>query len=304
MSLFRKSTNNQSRRREKPPGSRPTTFSYYARGSSSNENHTARRNEADTVSKRNRYQLKFSHIPSYVALATIVLALGYSGLLQPSPKIVVLNVPNTVHRDTKVYKHAVGAIWGKSIFNRTKFTVSTGGIRREIANSFPEIGDIQIELPLLGRRATVVLTPIKPALELVSVNGSFYVDLGGRVLAKTSDLQKNDVKDLPFIRDESGIASDPGKNIMPSPDAKFLQSLYVYLRSENVAVETITLPAGAVLQADVRVTGQQYYVKFSLDSDPRQAVGTYLASKEKLEMGGITPAEYLDVRVEEKVFYK
>lgn len=303
MRFPKRGKNPRTRRRERPAKPYPATFSYYARGASSSDSNTGRRDDS-SPDKTKKFRLRIVHIPSYVAFISIVVALGYSLLLQPNPKIVIVNAPDTVHRDIKVYKDTVSSIWSKSIFSRTKLTISTNGIRSEIAKSFPEIADIQIELPLLGRRATVILTPVKPALQLVSVNGSFYVDVAGKVLAKTSDLQQNDIKDLPFIRDESGISSDPGKNIIPGPDAKFLQSLYAQLRVQNVVVESITLPVGVAEEADLRVPGQQYYIKFSLDSDPRQAVGTYLAVKAKLDSDGVVPAEYIDVRVEEKVFYK
>ena len=303
MRLIGRKNKSESRKLDRPSNTRPATFSYYARGASSNDSNTSQRGSASSDKSR-RYRLKFSHVPSYIALVAITVALGYACLLNPNPKVIIVNAPDTVSRDAKVYKDAVSSIWGKSIFSRTKLTVSTNGIQREIAQMFPELANIRIELPLLGRTATVVLTPVKPALQFVSLNGSFYVDSDGKVLAKTSELKQNDIKDLPFIRDESGISSDPGKNIIPGPDAKFLQNLYANLRAQDVAVESITLPAGVAMQADVRVPAQQYYIKFSLDSDPRQAVGTYLATKAKLDSGGVVPAEYLDVRLAEKVFYK
>ncbi len=281
----------------------PTTFSYYARGTSPSSANIGRKGEIN-VGKNKSFRLKLSHFPSYVALIVIIVALGYSCVLQPNPKIIIVNVPDSVHRDSKAYKDSVNMIWKKSLFSRTKITISTVEVRKEISKSFPEIGDIKIELPLLGRRAKVVLTPVKPAIQLVSVNGSFYVDSNGKVLGKTSELIKNDIRNLPFIRDESGISSDPGKIIIPGPDAKFLQNLFDQLQAQNVAVESITLPVGAAIQANLKVVGQPYYVKFILDSDPRQAVGTYLAAKAKLDSKGILPLEYLDVRVEEKVFYK
>ncbi len=303
MRLFERKNKLQPRRRERPPNNHPATFSYYARGAVSDDKNGAQRNISKSDISR-KYRFKFSHIPSYIALVVIAVALGYSCLLQPNPKIIIVGAPDTVHRDTKEYKDVVNSIWSKSVFSRTKLTISTNEIEREIAKRFPEVADIHIELPLMGRRATVTLTPVKPSLQIVSVNGSFYVDSSGKVLAKTLDLQQNDIKELPLIRDESGISADPGKDIIPGPDAKFLQNLYVQLRAQGVTVESITLPKGVAIQADVKVTEQRYYVKFSLDSDPRQAVGTYMAAKAKLDSERVVPAEYLDVRVPEKVFYK
>ena len=150
----------------------------------------------------------------------------------------------------------------------------------------------------------MVLTTVEPAMEFISVNGVFFVDKNGKVMARTSDLQKNELKKLPIIRDDSGLTADPGKNIIPSFEAEFLSDLYSHLTEGKIPLESITLSGKTANEVDVRVTGLPYYVKFTVDSDPRQAVGTYLAVKSNLEAEGITPAEYIDVRVEEKVFYR
>ncbi len=289
--------------RQRPNGVNPAVFSYYARGASPSDQNTGR-NENAGVSALKRYRLRLGHIPSYIALAAILIALGNACLLQPNPKIILVNTPDTVHRDPKVYQEAVQAIWKKSVFSRTKLTISTATIRRDIAGQFTELATVRIELPLLGRRPTVVLTPTKPALQLMSANGSFYVDAGGKVMARTTDLLANELQNVPVVHDETGISAEPGKVVIPATEASFLRKLYAQLQTDAVAVTSITLPPRGANEADVRVNGQRYYIKFSIDSDPRQAVGTYLAAKAKLDAEGVVPAEYLDVRVDEKVFYK
>lgn len=303
MKFLRKKQKPDENQRRRPASDNPAVFSYYARGASLSDQNTGRHENAG-LSAVKRYRLRLGHLPSYLALLAIVIAMGYSCLLQPNPKIILVNVPDTVHRDPLAYQEAVQSIWKKSVFSRTKLTVSTAGIRREISSQFGELGNVQIELPLLGRRPTVVLTPAKPALQLVSSNGSFYVDANGKVMARTTDLTQNELKDVPAIYDETGISAEPGKNIIPGPEASFLQRLYAQLQAQNLSVQSITLPPRAANEADVRIAGQPYYVKFSIDSDPRQAVGTYLAAKAKLDSDQAAPSEYIDVRVEEKVFIK
>lgn len=303
MKLFHRKQKPGNSPRRKSSTVNPAVFSYYARGASPSDQNTGRREDAGT-SRIKRYRLRMGHIPSYIALTAIVVALGYSCLLQPNPKIILVSAPDTIHRDAKVYQEAVQTIWKKSVFNRTKLTVSTGSIRRDITGQFSELADVRIELPLLGRRPTVTLTPTRPALQLVSGNGSFYVDASGKVMARTTDVTENELKDIPLIHDDTGISAEPGKNIIPASEALFLRRLYAQLQAQNIAVQTITLPARAANEADVRVTSQQYYIKFSIDSDPRQSVGAYLAAKAKLDVDRVTPAEYIDVRVEEKVFYR
>ncbi len=296
----KQATENQSRQAAK---SKSAVFSYYARGASPSSQNTGR-NESSSMNRAKGYRLKFGHTPSYIALGAILLALVNASLLDSNPKIVLVQTSGTVHRDPKTYQAGIEEIWKKSPFNRTKLTVSTDKIEQEISDQFAELSSIQIELPLLGKRPYIRITSAQPAIELVSVNGSFYVDNAGLVLARTSDLSKNQLDSLAVVRDESGLSAEPGKIIMSAAQVEFLQKLYAQLRAESVVVSSIILPKTAANQADLRVDGQSYYVKFSLDSDPRQAVGTYLAAKKKLEAESIKPAEYMDVRISEKAFYK
>lgn len=289
--------------RRQPVARNQAVFSYYAKGASPNDQNTGR-NQSSASGKTERYRFRLGHLPSYFALVAILLAAGHACLLDTKPKIIMQQTAGSVHRDPKTYQDGIQDIWNKSILNRTKITVSTKDIKKDIEGQFAELSDVQIELPLLGKRPTVRIVPGRPGLELITGNGAFYVDAEGMVMARTTDLKKNQLEQLTVIHDESGVRAETGKNILPATQIKFLQKLADYLKAEQIAVVSITLPKTAANQADVRLEGQSYFIKFSLESDPRQAVGTYLAAKTKLDDEGTRPAEYMDVRVPEKVFYK
>ncbi len=87
MHLIQRKNKNQTRNRERPSNPRPATFSYYAHGISSSDNNTGQRRNVNS-DKSLKYRLRFSHIPSYIAVVATVVALGYSCLLQSDPKIV------------------------------------------------------------------------------------------------------------------------------------------------------------------------------------------------------------------------
>lgn len=299
LSTPRKSSPETERRRPTNAGS--PVFSYYARGSKANGQDTARREEPGA--KRQR-RLQLGHVPSYASLIVIIIAILYSCYLQPVPKIVVLNTPGTVHRDPKAYQQAIETIWKQSLLNQTKLTVSTSSLQKDIQAQLSELASVRIELPLLGRRPTVTLVPGRPALQLVSKNGSFYVNAAGIVMARTTEITENQLADVILVNDETGISAQPGKGILSGPEVMFLTKLSAQLKAENIAVQSITIPVNAAKEADVRLNEGGYYIKFSFDSDPRQAVGSYIAAKTKLDTDRISPAEYIDVRVEEKVFYK
>lgn len=302
---IRKQKIDQNERRR--PVSQNTTgvFSYYSQRTgapAANAESTGRHVEKPSPIKR--VSFKIGYLPSYIALVGLIGAILYSFWLQPVPRITVSSQTGTIHRDTSVYQTEIENIWRKSIFNQTKLTVRSGTIRTDILQKFPELADVQVELPLLGSRPAITLAPAKPALQLMSPNGVFYVSSVGRVMSEVDDVTKNQLGDLPLVRDEGGLDAEVGKIVIPEQQAMFLQRLYTQLSAASVVVQSMTLPSTAANQADVRIDGKPYYIKFSMDTDPRQGVGTYLAARDKLLADGVTPAEYMDVRVEEKVFYR
>lgn len=301
----RKQKLDQNQRRRPTNVNQPGVFSYYSQRSGApvaNAESTGRQTEQIPLVKR--LNLRLGYLPSYLALLAVIVAVFYSFWLQPSPRISVINQPGTVYQDSKVYQTEIENIWRKSLLNQTKLTVRSGTIRSDILARFGELGDVQIELPLLGRRPAITLTPAKPTLQFISGNGIFYVSSTGRVMAETTDVTQNELGTLPLVRDETGLTAEVGKIVIPEQQAVFLQKLYAQLAAANIAVQSIILPGNAANEADVRLTDKAYYIKFSTDTDPRQAVGTYMAAQDKLIQDGVTPAEYLDVRVEEKVFYR
>lgn len=289
-------------RRTPVQGSRPAVFSYYARGSSPGGDQNTGRNE-QAKGRADKSRLRLASLPSYIALIVAVIAVVYTCMLQPNPRISVADKPGTIYRPVADYQNAINAMWQSSVFNRSKLTIRSEQLQRDIKSQFNEIESVKIELPLLGQRPKVALVPAKPAMHFVSSNGSFYVNYQGKVLSRTTDVIQNQT-DLPLVLDESRIPADPGKPIISETEATFLQKLAGHLKAENIAYESIVLPATAAKEADVRLPGQKYHLKFSMLTDPRQAVGSYLAIRDKLAKQNITPSEYIDLRTDEKVFYK
>jgi hypothetical protein len=52
------------------------------------------------------------------------------------------------------------------------------------------------------------------------------------------------------------------------------------------------------------MNGVGYFVKFNLHGNAREEAGAFLAVKEYLESSHKTPGEYVDVRVENRAYYK
>lgn len=243
-------------------------------------------------------------LPSYIAGLALISAILFSFWLESSPRLVISNVPGSVGRGSTEYQRAVTDHWKKSPLNHVKFLVNTGSFSANIQNQFHELQEVWVRLPLLGSTPTIVLIPAKPALVLVSEGKPYYISSSGKVMAPVSDMLKNDLKNLAVISDDTGMQATAGKYVLSGSYVDFLAALQKQLTAEGLEVQSIILPAGAVNQVDVRLAGQQYYIKFQFDTDPRQAVGSYLAAKARLEAEKSSITQYVDVRVEEKIFYR
>lgn len=244
-------------------------------------------------------------IPSYLFVGVLIVAVLYSLSLSGSPRVVVEEAPGTaVVRDHEQYAQEVADEWRRSWRHYTKFTANTSAFERSMREQYRELEDVRVQLPLLGRRPTIVLVPTAAALQIVAQNGTFYVDRTGKALVDISAVSTTD--GIPVVRDNSQLAIDPGTSVLPSSHVAFILQLLEQLEVESIPVASLTLSNTAVNQIELRTPDHDYFVKFQLD-DPRtvrQAVGSYLAVRKRLTADGVRLGEYLDVRLPEKAFYR
>lgn len=261
-----------------------------------------RRRLLPKIFQQHRFQPR--HIPTYVACIALVGAVLYTVSLSGSPRVVVEQKPGVIQRDPSEYEQRVQAAWRASVFNRTKLTIHSQQTRQAILDTYRELSDVRIQLPLVGHRATVVLVPAAPSLQIEARGGTFYVDAEGRALADTSYVTSS--SSVPVVQDNGTLAVSPGQVVLPQSQVVYIVQLVTELKAVQVPLQSLTLSNKAVNELDVRITGDPYYLKVQLDGsvDARQVVGTYLAMQKKFTADGTRPGEYLDLRVAGKAFYK
>jgi hypothetical protein len=301
MKLFPKNKNHQDRYARRRPAGSPAespVFSYYTSRSRSSEP-TGRGGEVAPRSKRWHY------IPSLIAAAAIIVSLGYMLVLDTQPRISLAGDPQTVAlRTNETYAAAAQDILGRSWFNRNKLTVDGGSFVRSMKQQFPELQEVAMTLPLLGHRPIVKVLPLQPVLMLnSSTGGLFVVGQDGKAVAARSEANNPALQNLPVVTDQTGLKIETGKGALPADEVTFIAKLTAQLKAQQLTPASLTLPAVAN-ELDVRLEGVPYFIKFNTNSDVREQTGTFLAAKQKLEAMHVTPAEYIDVRVEEKAFYK
>jgi hypothetical protein len=300
------------RRPQNVPSQTPAAFSYYSRRSESVTPQQRRRN-FQTPDMLSRKQLAASasfarqRFGLIIVAIAIVVALANTLRVSPHAKVDSLNEPaaSFLLHDQQTYEAAANRYLSASIWNGNKLTVATDSIAVRLQEDFPELTSVNIALPLVGHRPIVYVRTAAPRLLLTTTNGqSFVVDENGRALIAASRVLNLSALKLPVVNDESGIRLTEGKTVLSGPSVSFMRVVLSELAAQNVTPQRITLPAGTS-ELDVYPTGVTYFVKFNFQSETGlQQAGTYLATAARLKEQGITPGQYIDVRVDGRAYYK
>lgn len=297
--MFRKKPKTQPRRSTAEYQS-ANVFSYYA-SRSRTETPVGRHDEQPGRTNTSWWK----HLPSLISLIAMAICAGYILSLSTNPKVrLYTGVGNDVLlRDLGVYQRVAQDIMSSSLLNSTKLTINTEGLADKLQSQFPELTDVSVTIPLSGRRPIFEILPSKTALILIAKNGAFVVNEQGVAIMRLSELPKSSNLSIPSTTDESGLSVEVGKAALPATTASFITEVVTQLKTNNVSISGMSLPLIAN-ELHVRISGQPYYIKFNLQGRARDQSGTYLAIKKRLETDKVTPAEYIDVRVEERAYYK
>ena len=204
-------------------------------------------------------------------------------------------------QDKQVYALEAQTIFQNSFLNRSKLTFNTQSFEQELIKKYPEVAHATVDMPLFGQHPTIHITPSPGVLEFITASGEGYiVDDTGKVVSSATTSHATS-----FIRvlDQSGFQAEHGSQILSSRDVSFIIRLQNQMVRHDIKVASYTL-RDASRQIDMRITGKPYYVKFSFENDVLQQAGAYVGVQEKLDATKQAPAEYIDVRVGDRVYYK
>lgn len=247
------------------------------------------------------------HLPTYLALLVIVASVIYAFSLSSQARVVILNEQQNdtdgyVRETTEVYEAEIAKMLSKSVFSGNKATVNTESLERDISQRFAEVTDVAVVLPLLGRNPAVYLRVAEPSLKMKSGSKTFIIDEKGRAIADFDGV-KTPPKDLIAINDKSGVEIELGKTVLTEDNVTFMREFFQQLKRREISVKTMELPPSAN-ELRIHLTNSRYYIKANLIGEARAQAGSFLATRQHLINKNIVPKSYVDVRVEERVYYQ
>jgi hypothetical protein len=296
--MFRKKQTPTRRTSQSPNAT--SVFSYY----SSRSGAETQRARYEPPATHKRGLERFKHLPSVLALIIIIGCVMYASVLDSKPRIIVLasSTGKSLQRPTNVYQDYIASQLTSSVFNKSKLTFNSESVTDDLQKQFPEIANAIVTIPILGHRPIVHIAVSSPAFILATTSGAYYISADGKPLVKVSEVE-NPLPNILTVTDETSLPITVGKQILPTDTVTFISSVIKQLQSTSTPVETISLPLEAN-ELQVRITGQPYIVRYNTNQDARVQTGVFLAVKKRLEGSGQIPKEYIDVRVEERAYYK
>lgn len=295
--------------REQPQKSAPV-FSYYSSRNPVSESSGRRKETGRQSAEVPSIRLASTswwilYLPSLISLAILAGAVLYLTTLSTDPRLDIQTSTEASHivREPDVYQESVSEKLSGSLLNRSKLTIPTDKIAEDIQHEFPELGDVVVVVPLFGRKPIIEARPSQPSLVLVSQAGAYIVDMKGTVVLKASHLASSIRDSLPVVTDQTGMEIEIGKQILPTDSILFITELSGQFKAKNIAIDSILLPVVSN-ELHVRPAGKGYFIKFNTEYDARLQAGTYFALRDRLAGEGSDADEYIDVRIEERAYYR
>ena len=214
------------------------------------------------------------------------------GTLSYSPAVVT-------SPDSTIIKATVNDYYASRPLERLRFLLNTQTLGRYLANKVPEISGVEsVTADGIGTSA-LALTMRTPVASWQLGSTVVYVDSNGESFTHNYYAPPSVTVD-----DRSGAEVSTSSTIASSSMIRYIGQLIAVLKNNGTGTVTkVVLPAGMIRELDIYLQGRAYRVKVQLDRDVASQAADVKAALTYIDSHG-GAAEYVDVRVAGKAFYK
>lgn len=270
-------------------------FSYYQ-----NRDQLGSNNGKTNLANKKRGGI-FYNVPVFLSIIVIIASIMYTITLSSTPNIIVVNNESLLATDDNIARlsQLSKSKLEQSVFNKSKITINTDKIQNELLEDMPEATDIAVALPIISRSPIIYIRIAEPSVELSSGNKKYILNEKGRVISDNANTSKS----LIIVKDKSGLAINLGDQAIPAKQISFINQVKRQFLTKKYEIEYFELSKNAN-ELLVKFREEKFVIKYNLSGDERLQSGTALATLKYLKQKSIKPSQYIDVRVEERAYYK
>lgn len=227
-----------------------------------------------------------------------------------SDAIVKINSDSqdSMYRSLEEYSEGINNIFASNIKNRSKFTLNSNSFEAKIKTKFPEVKTAVVVTPLAGRRLQVGLELERPLARLnqaLSNTQAVLSESGTVVLEDDAPVINEQFAQIPSISIPN-ITYSLGDQILTSSEAGLIRLLVSEFDGSVPYRHKVKSIEFDVQKREIRVRfeGVGYYAKLTPERESRVQVGALVSTLRSTGEQGSLPTEYIDVRVDDRVFVK
>ena len=200
-----------------------------------------------------------------------------------------------------MYRHGIGANARRSKrqspVERFLFVLNHQSLASFFLEKAPEVKTVRLEADQLAR-PRLKLTFRQPVVQWTSGDKSYFVDDAGVTFSITYMGSPSVI-----VKDQSGVPTAAGQEVINRHFLSFLGQAVAGFREHQLEVTEIILPQNTVRQALLSIKGRPYSIKMTTDREAAAQVAQAVKAMAFFQSSGAAPA-YIDVRVNQRVFYK
>lgn len=196
----------------------------------------------------------------------------------------------------QVEKH-IDSSFDRHITWRNLLTLNQGAFERDLLKREPKLKSVQAK-PKWPKKLLVEVVEKHPSVVWRSGNQNWLLDLDGTVISEAGD-----TTGLPVVTDSKNLPVSVGKAAVPARFVEFTSSIASQMQIQTGLKMTELIVPDTTTELYVK-SDRGYVIKFDTTrpaGDQLTKLKTVLAELQKL---GRTPAEYIDLRIESKAYFK
>lgn len=181
---------------------------------------------------------------------------------------------------------------------RLRFLIDESALRAFFLEESPEVQSVQVSSGSKLTHGSLKISFRQPVAQWSSSDKVYYVDNTGMIFEKS-------YFDSPgiIVSDQSGVPAYAGQEAANRKFLSFLGRIISLFGDEGIVVTEAIIPQDTVRQVEFRLEGRSYRVKMTVDRSAESQAEEAMHAVRYLDERSIHP-EYVDVRVNQRVFYR
>lgn len=246
------------------------------------------------IPKRNWWRGVWHYGPYLLAAAILGYLLFFSNLFQINN--ISVQGPNTVL--SQDLQKSAEQFLDSRLFGRNWLLLNTQDLRSTLQKSFNGQESISVD-KVFPSKLIIKTDEQKPGLIWKTGSHRYIVSVNGRVM---SELQRDQASSLLVVVDTSNIPVAIGDNVASRQFVAFTTAISKVLQENNLGPsEFFVRETTGELNAK---TTQGYDIKFDTTTDPEIQARALQSILDHLKSSNKKPAEYIDMRIIGKAFYR